>query len=108
MTPEIFADAIARISYSDGLVRFDLVRYLPPEDDGASDRPPRQELVQRVVMPMRGMLQGMATLQDLMRKLAEKGIVQRAGDAQGGVAVASAPSGAQGGNPPWSSNFPKS
>lgn len=102
MTPENFADLVSRITYFDGLVRIDFMRLLPAEQEGEA---PRQELVQRMVMPLRGLLQGMATAQELVRNLEGKGVLHRAAP---GTAPETATSvGASASDQLWSPNFPK-
>ena len=70
---EIFADGIGQIHFADGMVRFDFVT-LQPEEDGQAPIP--QSNV-RVIMPPQGFLGTFNSMQQLIDKLLEAGVLQK-------------------------------
>lgn len=71
---EIFADGIGQIHFAGGMVRFDFVT-LQPDPDGKND--PTPEYNQRIVMPPQGFLNAFNSMQNLIDKLLEAGVLQK-------------------------------
>ena len=69
---EIFADGIGQIHFAGNMVRFDFVT-LQPEADGKAPVP--QSNV-RVIMPPQGFLSAFNSMQQLIDKLLEAGVLQ--------------------------------
>lgn len=78
MIPEIFADGVGRIDFAGGVVRIELVSL-----DPAAQGPERNEVRQRIVMPLEGYLQAINTMGDLVNKLVEAGLLKRNESASG-------------------------
>lgn len=70
---QTFADGIGNINFSGGMVRIDLVSLNPAQNGQAVTTTP----VNRVVMPVNGLLQSFATMQQFIDKLVEAGVLQR-------------------------------
>ena len=70
---ELFADGIGQIHFAGGMVRFDFVT-LQPEEDGKAPVP--QSNV-RIVMPPQGFLIAYNSMQQLIDKLLEAGVLQK-------------------------------
>lgn len=70
---EIFADGIGQIHFAGNMVRFDFVT-LQPEADGKAPVP--QSNI-RVIMPPQGFLSAFNSMQQLIDKLLEAGILQK-------------------------------
>lgn len=70
---EIFADGIGQIHFAGGMVRFDFVT-LQPEEDGKTPTP--QSNV-RIIMPPQGFLGAFNSMQQLINKLLEAGVLQK-------------------------------
>lgn len=70
---EIFADGIGQIHFAGNMVRFDFVT-LQPEADGKAPVP--QSNV-RVIMPPQGFLSAFNSMQQLIDKLLEAGVLQK-------------------------------
>ena len=70
---EIFADGIGQIHFAGNMVRFDFVT-LQPEADGKAPIP--QSNV-RVIMPPQGFLSAFNSMQQLIDKLLEAGVLQK-------------------------------
>ena len=70
---EIFADGIGQIHFAGGMVRFDFVT-LQPEEDGKA---PVQQSNVRVIMPPQGFLGTFNSMQQLIDKLLEAGVLQK-------------------------------
>ena len=69
---EIYADGIGQIHFAGGMVRFDFVT-LQPQGEGE----PTAEYQQRVIMPPQGFLNAFQSMQQLIDKLLEAGVLQR-------------------------------
>ena len=69
---EIFADGIGQIHFAGAMVRFDFVT-LQPGEDGAAPVP--QSNI-RVIMPPQGFLSAYNSMQQLIDKLLEAGVLQ--------------------------------
>lgn len=70
---EIFADGIGQIHFAGGMVRFDFVT-LQPEADGKAPTPVVNE---RIIMPPQGFLNAFNSMQQLIDKLLEAGVLQK-------------------------------
>ena len=70
---EIFADGIGQIHFAGGMVRYDFVT-LQPESDGQAPVP--QSNV-RIIMPPQGFLSAFNSMQQLIDKLLEAGVLQK-------------------------------
>ncbi len=70
---EIFADGIGQIHFAGGMVRFDFVT-LQPEEDGKAPKPAANF---RVIMPPQGFLGAFNSMQQLIDKLLEAGVLQK-------------------------------
>ncbi len=70
---EIFADGIGQIHFAGAMVRFDFVT-LQPESDGKAPVP--QSNV-RIIMPPQGFLNAFNSMQQLIDKLLEAGVLQK-------------------------------
>ncbi len=70
---EIFADGIGQIHFAGGMVRFDFVT-LQPEADGKALTP---ESNIRIIMPPQGFLSAFNSMQQLIDKLLEAGVLKK-------------------------------
>jgi len=70
---EIFADGIGQIHFAGNMVRFDFMT-LQPEENGKA--PVAQSNV-RVIMPPQGFLNAFNSMQQLIDKLVEAGVLQK-------------------------------
>ena len=70
---EIFVDGIGQIHFAGGMVRYDFVS-LQPQADG---KPPVAETNIRIVMPPQGFLGAFNSMQQMIDKLLEAGILQK-------------------------------
>ncbi|WP_312561643.1 hypothetical protein [Anaerospora sp.] len=75
MNQEIFADGISAIHVTGNLVRLDLMTVQPQlkSDNGQ----PVVEVNRRIIMPLEGFVQSLATQQDIVRQLLEAGILKQ-------------------------------
>ena len=69
----IFADGIGQIHFAGGMVRFDFVT-LQPGEDGAAPTPVVNE---RIIMPPQGFLGAFNSMQQLIDKLVEAGVLTK-------------------------------
>ena len=70
---EIFADGIGQIHFAGGMVRFDFVT-LQPQEGGQAPTP---EAKYRIIMPPQGFLATFNSMQQLIDKLLDAGILQK-------------------------------
>ena len=70
---EIFADGIGQIHFAGGMVRFDFVT-LQPEADGKAPIPSSNI---RIIMPPQGFLSAFNSMQQLIDKLVDAGVLQK-------------------------------
>ena len=70
---EVFADGIGQIHFAGGMVRYDFVT-LQPEKEGAAPVP-KANL--RIIMPPQGFLATFNSMQQLIDKLLDAGILQK-------------------------------
>jgi len=70
---EIFADGIGQIHFAGGMVRFDFVTVQPAED---GQNPVLKENL-RMIMPPQGFLSTFNSMQQLINKLVEAGVLQK-------------------------------
>ncbi len=75
---EIFADGFGKIHFAGGMVRFDLVTLQPVEEGKA----PVAETNLRLIMPPQGFLQAFNSMQQLIDKIVEAGVVKKNESAQ--------------------------
>jgi len=70
---EIFADGVGQVHFAGGMVRFDFVT-LQPEENGKAPVP--QSNI-RVIMPPQGFLAAFNSMQQLIDRLVEAGVLQK-------------------------------
>ncbi|MDD3153261.1 MAG: hypothetical protein PHS41_00215 [Victivallaceae bacterium] len=70
---EIFADGIGQIHFAGNMVRFDFVT-LQPTSEGQAPTP---EANVRIIMPPQGFLGAFNSMQQLIDKLLEAGVLQK-------------------------------
>ena len=70
---EIFADGIGQIHFAGGMVRFDFMTLQPTEEGKA----PVPQSNFRVIMPPQGFLGAMNSMQQLIDKMVEAGVLQK-------------------------------
>ena len=70
---EIFADGIGQIHFAGGMVRFDLVT-LQPTEEGKAPVPASNA---RLIMPPQGFLAAFNSMQQLIDKLVEAGVIKK-------------------------------
>ena len=70
---EIFADGIGQIHFAGGMVRYDFVTLQPKEDGKA----PESQSNIRIIMPPQGFLAAFNSMQQLIDKLLEAGVLQK-------------------------------
>ena len=74
MNQEIFADGISAIHVTGNLVRIDLLTLQPQlkSDNGQ----PVVDISKRIIMPLEGFVQSLATQQDIVNKLIAAGVLK--------------------------------
>ena len=70
---EIYADGIGQIHFAGGMVRYDFVTLQPAEDGKA----PTPQSNVRIIMPPQGFLAAFNSMQQLIDKLVEAGVLQK-------------------------------
>ena len=70
---EIFADGIGQIHIAGGMVRYDFITLQPTEDGKAPE--PKSNI--RIIMPPQGFLAAFNSMQQLIDKLLEAGVLQK-------------------------------
>ena len=70
---EIYADGIGQIHFAGAMVRFDFIT-LQPEADGKAPTP-RSNM--RIIMPPQGFLSAFNSMQQLIDKLVEAGVLKK-------------------------------
>ena len=70
---EIFADGIGQIHFAGNMVRFDFVTLQPSEDGNA----PVPASNVRIIMPPQGFLGAFNSMQQLIDRLVEAGVLQK-------------------------------
>ena len=70
---EIYADGIGQIHFAGGMVRYDFVT-LQPKEDGAA---PESKSSIRIIMPPQGFLAAFNSMQQLIDKLLDAGVLQK-------------------------------
>ena len=73
MKKEIYADGIGQIHFAGNMVRFDFMTLQP----GAEGTAPTPEYNERIIMPPMGFLAAFNSMQQLIDKLLEAGILQK-------------------------------
>ena len=71
---DIFADGIGEITLAGGMVRMDLVNLVGSQKD--SEKKPKLEFSQRIVMPPDGFLRSFSAMENLVKQLIEAGLVK--------------------------------
>ncbi len=69
---EVYSDGIGQISFSGGMVRFDLMSLEPNGDEE-----PTPVFKERVIMSPDGFLKSFGTMEGLINKLVEAGVLSR-------------------------------
>ena len=75
---EIFADGLGQIHLVGGLVRYDFMTYQPTEDG----KPTEVRASVRIIMPPQGFLTAFNSMQQLIDKLLEAGVLQKTQNAK--------------------------
>lgn len=75
---EIYADGIGQIHFAGAMVRFDFIT-LQPEADGKAPTPQSN---MRIIMPPQGFLSAFNSMQQLIDKLVEAGVLKKNEQAQ--------------------------
>ena len=70
---EIFADGIGQIHFAGNMIRFDFVS-LQPQEEGKTPLP---EATTRIIMPPQGFLAAFNSMQQLIDKLVEAGVLKK-------------------------------
>ena len=70
---ELYADGIGQIHFAGGMVRFDFVT-LQPKEDGQQ---PGVESNVRMIMPPQGFLNAFNSMQQLIDRLVEAGVLKK-------------------------------
>ena len=70
---EIFAGGIGQIHFAAGMVRYDFVTFQPEEEGKAPS--PKSNI--RIIMPPQGFLTAFNSMQQLIDKLLEAGVLQK-------------------------------
>ena len=74
---EIYADGIGQIHFAGNMVRFDFITIQP----GADGEAPGTQSNVRVIMPPQGFFNAMGSMQQLVDKLIEAGLLRKNEDA---------------------------
>jgi len=75
MNQEIFADGISAIHVTGNLVRIDLMT-LQPHLKGENGQPVI-DVSKRIIMPLEGFVQGLATQENIINQLIEAGVLKQ-------------------------------
>jgi len=70
---EIFADGIGQIHFAGGMVRYDFMT-LQPNPNGGD---PTIQYKERIIMPPQGFLNAFQSMQNLIDKLLDAGVLQK-------------------------------
>ena len=70
---EIFVDGIGKLHFINGLVRYDMIVLKPNEDD---ENPSIKKKLE-IIMPTNGFLNMFSTMQEMINKLTEAGVLQK-------------------------------
>ena len=70
---EIYADGIGQVHFAGGMVRYDFFRLQPDVDGGE----PTPEAAERIIMPPQGFLNAYNSMERLIDKLLEAGILKK-------------------------------
>ena len=73
MEKEYFVDGVGQIHFAGGMVRFDFMT-LQPGPEGAAPTP---EYNERIIMPPQGFLGAFNSMQQLIDKLLEAGVLKK-------------------------------
>ncbi|MBQ9338230.1 MAG: hypothetical protein IJS14_13140 [Lentisphaeria bacterium] len=70
---EIFADGIGQIHFAGGMVRYDFISLQP----AGENKPPVPRTAIRIIMPPMGFLSAFNSMQQMIDKLLDAGILQK-------------------------------
>jgi hypothetical protein len=84
-----YCDGVEEVSITSGIVRVDFFHYAAGER--AKDGRPPRELSHRVLLSPEAFVQAFTALEQVVKQLQEKGLLQRKGAAAGGGGKAAAP-----------------
>ncbi len=73
MEKEIYADGVGQIHFAGNMVRYDFVTLQP----GANGDAPKPESAYRVIMPPQGFLSMFNSMQQLIDKLVDAGVLKK-------------------------------
>ena len=81
MNQEIFADGISAVHVTGNLVRIDLMTVQPQlkSDNGQ----PVVEVNKRIIMPLEGFIQSLATQENIINQLIESGVLKKSAVQEG-------------------------
>jgi hypothetical protein len=86
---QLYTDGVEEVSITSGIVRVDLFQYVAGAK-GKDGRPPR-EIAQRLLLSPEAFIQTYTALEQVVKQLQEKGLVQRRGDAAAAAGAAGKP-----------------
>ncbi len=72
---QIFVDGVFNVGIQDGAVRVDFYQHSPTQKD--SEGNPARQFAQRLILSPQGFLQSYSALDQLVKQLEERGLVQR-------------------------------
>jgi len=75
MNQEIFADGVSAVHVTGNLVRIDLLTLQPQLKSDTGQ--PVVDVSKRIIMPLEGFVQALATQQEIVRQLIEAGVLQQ-------------------------------
>ena len=75
MNQEIFADGVNAVHVTGNLVRIDLLTLQPQLKSDTGQ--PVVDVSKRIIMPLEGFVQALATQQEIVRQLIEAGVLQQ-------------------------------
>jgi len=83
MNQEIFADGISAVHVTGNLVRIDLMTVQPQlkSDNGQ----PVVDISKRIIMPLEGFVQSLATQENIVKQLIEAGILTKNAVTEGNI-----------------------
>ena len=76
---EFYADGIEQIHFVGGMVRIDFMTLQPEENGGEENTPPKPQVSRRLIMPPQGFVNTFNSMQQLIDKLVDAGLVQKNG-----------------------------
>lgn len=79
-TKEIYSDGIGQIHFTGGMVRIDFMTLQPTNEEG---KPPVAESKARVIMPPQAFIAAYNSMQQLLDKLVDAGLIKKNEQPQG-------------------------